>query len=565
MKILQGFLFTPLFGLLITVSAWSQVTVIPKWFEPDDTVEIRYNRAEGNAALSGQQTIYGHFGLITDQSVDNTDWKYVVGNWGTADANVLMTAEGGTVFSKRHHIRSFHGLPQGEGMQALSMVFRNAAGTTTGVNGDGSDIIVQGFDGNFYSEFTSHSANQLEVNATNSIDLRGESSYQAALQIKVDGATVAQVGSGKVVEFQFEGASYSRGTYAISLEADTGTGYFLTDQLSVVRRSGVIAQPVPAGMEDGITVLSPTEVHLQLRAPGKPWAFVLGDFNNWQLDSAYLMTPTPDGQTFWIRIDGLNPQSRYRFQYYVGPNGTKIADPYSELILDPWNDQYIDQQTYPNRPFYPAGQSGFVTVFQTGEAPYNWDNSISYSRPDQRDLAIYELLVRDFDDRHTWQSLIDRMEYFEELQVNAIQLMPVQEFEGNESWGYNPSHMLAADKYYGPQNDLKRFIEECHRRGIAVILDITLNHQFGQSPLCQLYWDDVNNRPAADNPWFNPIPKHPYNVGYDMNHDSPHTQYFSKRVLRHWLEEYRVDGFRVDMSKGFTQNNTLGDVGAWNA
>ena len=178
---------------------------------------------------------------------------------------------------------------------------------------------------------------------------------------------------------------------------------------------------------------------------------------------------------------------------------------------------------------------------------------------------IYELLLRDFDSKHSWKALMDRMEYFEALNINAIQLMPVMEFEGNESWGYNPSYMCAPDKYYGPEKDLKNFIEECHRRDIAVILDITLNHQFSQSPLAQLYWDDLNHRTAADNPWFNEYPKHPFNVGYDMNHESGHTQYFAKRVFKHWLDEYRVDGFRVDLSKGFTQTDNLYSVSGWNA
>src|SRR5690606_26716487 len=135
-------------------------------------------------------------------------------------------------------------------------------------------------------------------------------------------------------------------------------------------------------------------------------------------------------------------------------------------------------------------------------------------------------------------------------------IMPFNEFEGNESWGYNPDFYFAPDKYYGTKNALKEFIDSCHKNGIAVIMDIALNHSFGLSPMVQLYWDAANNKPAADNPWFNPDAKHAFNVGFDMNHESPHTKYFVGRVLEHWLQEYRIDGFRFDLSKGFTQTNT---------
>ena len=91
--------------------------------------------------------------------------------------------------------------------------------------------------------------------------------------------------------------------------------------------------------------------------------------------------------------------------------------------------------------------------------------------------------------------------------------MPFNEFEGNNSWGYNPDFYFAPDKYYGPENTLKQFIDSCHAKGIAVVMDIALNHSFGSSPLVQLYWDAANNRPAADNPWFNPVAKHALQCG----------------------------------------------------
>jgi glycosidase len=161
-----------------------------------------------------------------------------------------------------------------------------------------------------------------------------------------------------------------------------------------------------------------------------------------------------------------------------------------------------------------------------------------------------------------------KLDYLEGLGVNAIQLMPVIEFDGNESWGYAPDFYFATDKYYGTQLAYKQFIDECHKRGIAVILDIVPNHAFGQSPMVQMYFDasaGESGQPTAANPWFNQQATHPYSVGYDFNHESPATRQFFKDVFSYWLTEYKVDGFRVDLSKGLTQKNSGSDINAWSA
>jgi 1,4-alpha-glucan branching enzyme len=151
--------------------------------------------------------------------------------------------------------------------------------------------------------------------------------------------------------------------------------------------------------------------------------------------------------------------------------------------------------------------------------------------------------------------------YLKNLGINAIELMPFNEFEGNLSWGYNPDFYFTPDKYYGPKNTVKAFVDECHKNGIAVVMDIALNHSFGSSPMVQLYFDAVNNRPDPSNPWFNPVAKHAFNVGYDMNHESPDTKYYFNRITEFWLNEYKLDGFRFDLSKGFTQKQTCDNNG----
>ncbi|MGZ3767056.1 MAG: alpha-amylase family glycosyl hydrolase, partial [Mucilaginibacter sp.] len=191
---------------------------------------------------------------------------------------------------------------------------------------------------------------------------------------------------------------------------------------------------------------------------------------------------------------------------------------------------------------------------------YSWTTP-AFTRPAPKNLVIYELLVRDFVATHDYKTIKDTLNYFVNLGVNAIELMPVSEFEGNDSWGYNPNFYFAPDKYYGTKNDLKALIDACHSKGIAVIQDIVLNHSFGSSPMVQMYWNGT--APTSDNPWYNTAPTHPYNVGFQFNHESAATKYFVKNVLKWWMQEYHMDGFRFDLAKGFTQTNSGSDVGLW--
>ena len=131
--------------------------------------------------------------------------------------------------------------------------------------------------------------------------------------------------------------------------------------------------------------------------------------------------------------------------------------------------------------------------------------------------------------------------------------MPVQEFDGNDSWGYNPCFFFALDKAYGTPKMYKDFIDACHRKGMAVILDVVYNHATGNMPFARLYWDSAKNKTARNNPYFNTDAPHPYSVFQDFNHESPLVRKFVKRNLKFLLDEYKIDGFRFDLTKGFTQ------------
>jgi glycosidase len=333
-----------------------------------------------------------------------------------------------------------------------------------------------------------------------------------------------------------------------------------TVEFAVLVNPPIKIEHLPSNNELGINYNSNTSVTLALFAPYKKFVYLIGDFNDWKVDTAYFMkkdSVKADSVIWWLTINNLIPGKEYSFQYFVDGN-LRIADPFSTKVLDPANDQYISNTVYPNLKPYPYNKtSEIVSVLETGQPVYNWKVT-SFKKPDKSNLIIYELLVRDFVSTRWFKTVEDTLSYLKRLGVNAIEFMPVMEFEGNDSWGYNPDFQMALDKYYGTPDAFKSLIDKAHSMGIAVILDIVLNHAYNQSPLARLYWDTSNNRPAANNPWFNSVSPNPaYSFGNDFNHESSKTKYFIDRVNKYWITEYHADGFRFDFAKGFT--NTYGE------
>jgi len=325
---------------------------------------------------------------------------------------------------------------------------------------------------------------------------------------------------------------------------------------------------VPAGADDGVTFInSGKSAIFNIYAPGKKTMYLIGDFNNWS-KTATPMIKTPDGTRFWVQVDNLDPSIEYGYQYYID-NTLTVADPYSHKILDPTNnaDQGIPTTVYPNLKAYPTSKTtGIVSVTQGNPPAYIWKTS-NFTPAPQKNLVIYELLVRDFVATHSYKELTDSLNYIANLGVNAIELMPVSEFEGNDSWGYNSNFMFALDKYYGTPNDYKAFIDACHAKGIAVIMDMVLEDQFGSSPMVRMYATstDPSAGPSANSPWFDQTNMHPDAVGWQLNHSKAATQYFTENVMKYWVQEYHIDGYRFDEAKGYTQVNSGNDEGAWAA
>lgn len=349
------------------------------------------------------------------------------------------------------------------------------------------------------------------------------------------------------------------GSNSLKIVAVTDLGESISDslQFTYAGDSSELDKERPAGLADGITYGEDgTSATLSLFAPFKRNAFLIGDFSDWLVDLDYQMyrdSVDTDSAWFWIEVEGLTPGIQYGFQYLV--DGTvSIADPYAPLLLHQSEDNSIPASVFPNLKAYPLGQTtGYVGLLEPGKAEFVWE-ATDYVRPDKESLVIYELLIRDFLADHSFNSLVDSLDYLERLGINAIELMPVNEYDGNESWGYNPASHIALDKYYGTPEAFKRFVDEAHKRGIAVIIDVVLNHATERHSLYRLY-------DFGSNPYFNTTPKHEFNVFSDFNHQYSGTQYYTKRMIEHWISEYNVDGFRWDLTKGFTQQCTTAENG----
>ncbi len=562
----KGLLFFVLLISLFTLRVEAQIlTSTPAFPTQTDQITVYYDATTGNGDLSGYTPIYAHTGVITSNSIGPNDWQHTVGNWGTADASVLMTPMGNNIHKIVITPSTFYNLNVGETVSKMMFVFRNAQGTVVGRNADGSDIYLNVYPPGFNASLSQPTAESQIVSANQVVPVTANSSIASNITISVNGTQVAS-GNG-ITSLNYNFSESLSGEYIVSMTAVNGATT-ITDEKVIIILPSINVAAAPAGTIDGINITSTTGVRLQLYAPNKSFVFVIGDFNNWQLDLNYLMNRTPDGNTYWLDIPNLSPGTEYRFQYYINMEGMRVADVYADKILDGWNDGWIPETTYPNLIDYPNGlTSEPVSVFRTDPPVFNWTDQ-SFVRPAKTKLVVYELLVRDFLEDRTYTSLTDSLDYLENLGVTAIQLMPINEFEGNDSWGYNPSFYFAPDKAYGSSEALKTFVNEAHNRGIAVIMDIALNHSFGQNPMVRMYFDasaGQYGQPTTSNPWFNPTPKHDFNVGYDFNHESLQTKNFTKRILTHWMQNYHIDGYRFDLSKGFTQNYTLGNIGAWGA
>ena len=486
-----------LLGLCALVAS-AQVTPTPNPIPTGYTgaVTIVFDATKGNGGMIGATKCYAHTGLITAASTSDTDWKNVIGSWRGTTQPQLTSLGNNKWQLDIPNIFTFYGVPETTDIKKLAFVFHD------GPNGNK------------------------------------------------------------------EGKAASGDIFVVLGEKTEGDIWEAVEGVTAITKSR------PSGLKQGITYgADGTSVTLCTYAASRTESakrvFLLGDMTDWKLSKDYQLYK--DGNYFWITLTGLTKGKEYRFQYAVErADGVRkqICDLYSEKVLHP-DDKWEPKTADPTLISYPTkgADGGYVTVIQPGKADYNWSSAtLNFKRPNKNNLIIYETWVLDYTTTRTFKGLMDRLDYIQNLGVNAIELMPITEFEGNQSWGYNPTLYFAMDKSYGKAEDMKAFVDACHQRGIAVILDMVFNHTTGQNPMAKLYpW--TSSSPTETelrfNPWFNVSTevKHDNNdYGEDWNHGFEPAHEMFTRVLQYWLKEFKVDGYRLDLSHGICGRNTYDAV-----
>ena len=557
-----------LFALLfVTINSYSQLSwqggTTP---EQTSSATLLFNKT-GTGLASYTGTIYAHIGV----TLNGNAWQGVIGMWGNNSIQPALTLVSGTTYKLdlTPSIQSYFGITSGT-ISKINVVFRSASAPYTQTTN--LEINVGAFQVNLTAPLQNsttilNSGASRSVTATNT---NGTANYV----LKSNGTTLNSATG--VSSYNYNHTNITSNQY-YALEVTQGTTT-VTKNFTVLVNPTTASVAMPNGLVNGINYNASdnTKATLVLEAPLKDYVFVAGSFNNWNPTSSYAMKKDPTSGKFWLELTGLVAGTNYSYQYWVvdetpianTPALVKVADPCSTTVLSPWDDIDIPNSTYPNLPAYPAGQEREVTLLKTGQTPYNWQVA-NFTKPNKDKLVVYELLIRDFDANRNFQDVINRIQYFKDLGINAIELMPVMEFEGNESWGYNTAFHMALDKFYGTPEKFKQLVDVCHQNGIAVILDIAFNHAFGRNPMVRMWMNDPDGDgwgpPSSENPYFNTVAKHSYSVGEDFNHASTFTRDYVKQTIKHWITEYKIDGFRWDLTKGFTQNCSGGNDACTNA
>lgn len=531
-------------------------TITPQFFNEDQQITITVSGV--NPALWGVTDIY-LWSWYYDTNGNQMGDAPTNGTWDNSNEAQKFTNNGNGTYSYTLTPTTFF---NDTGIGQIGMLAKAKDGT-----GDKKtqDHLVNV--GTFQLTLNSPSQENTIVSSGSSLAVNATASTAANFRLFANGSVVATQNNTTA----FSSSQVITQDTFFELEATSvDSGQVIVKSFNVILTPNPQLLPVPSGMKDGINhTPGSNTMTLVLYAPGKDFVHLVGNFhdNDWRLSNQYLLNKDVSQNRFWITLNNLNETNRDLLFQYVVDASVKVADPYSIYILDEYNDVYISETTFPNLPGYPHNKTSHaVSWVDLDEEVYEWQVT-DFVRPTQEDLIIYELLIRDFDALHSYDALINRLNYLKNLGINAIELLPVNEFDGNISWGYNPSFHMALDKYYGTRNAFKKFVDECHARGIAVILDVVYNHATGQNPYYRM-WNNCNGcyggQATASNPFFNVNdPNTEFQFFNDIDHESLATKQYLDNLNKYWLEEYNIDGYRFDFTKGFT--NTVGHGGNYDA
>ena len=507
---------------------------------------------QGNNGLKGlpsSTAVYAHIGVITNKSTGTSDWKYAPSKWGDNSAKYRLTYTAANTYTLTiGDIRTYFGITDpNETVSKIAVVFRNADCTKEGKTAAGGDILVDIAPAGFQLS-TTISCNDV-ITAPATVTIQANTTQAATISIYQGAQLIKSQANATALSAQY--SITTPGSYTFSTTADNGSATITkTHTVTYITNSPQANYPGGTPKMGAIKQVDGSVIFC-LAAPQKTNVTIVGAWNDYAVATDGTMSYQDyNGQRyFWTKVSGLKDDQYYPY-YYIVDGTTKVADPYAHLVLDCYSDKWLDRNIWKDMPQYPYDKFDDVML-----AVYRGDLDTQYhfsdfKIPDYRNLVIYELLLRDFtgtegqaNGEGTTRAAIDKIPYLKSLGINAVELMPVMEFNGNNSWGYNTNFYMAPDKAYGSPQDLKDFVETCHLNGIAVILDIVFNQSDGLHPWYQMY-------PISSNPFYNQTAPHDYNVLNDWKQENPLVQQQWKDAIKYWMTAYNVDGFRFDLVKG---------------
>ncbi len=270
--------------------------------------------------------------------------------------------------------------------------------------------------------------------------------------------------------------------------------------------------PVLPGMG---SLIDSKGVGFRVWAPNAQKVEVLGDFNDWSEGDELSL----EAEGYWYGfVEKAKPGQEYQYKIHTGDAVVQRIDPYARMLTN---------------------SAGNGLIYDPQAFDWEGDERLEI---DRRNLVIYEMHLGTF--AGSFAQAAEKLTYLQAIGINAIELMPVTDFPGELSWGYNPAHSFAVETNYGGADGLKSFVKEAHKRGIAVILDVVYNH-LGPGDLA--VWNFDGSDPEGGGVYFYPderanTPWGDTRPNYELQ---PVRQYLRDNAMM-WIEEYHIDGLRTD-------------------
>ena len=266
-------------------------------------------------------------------------------------------------------------------------------------------------------------------------------------------------------------------------------------------------------------------VAFRVWAPHAEKVSVTGTFNNWSATATPLAA---EKNGCWSsNVSGAKTGDEYKYLIH-GPKGPlSRIDPYARKV---------------------TGLAGNGVVYDP--KAFDWGDN-KFCMATGNELVIYEMHIGTFNAKEkgrpgTFESAIEKFPYLKELGINAVEVMPIMEFPGDFSWGYNPAHPFAIKGSYGGPDGFKRFVKAAHAHGIAVIVDIVYNH-LGPSDLDLWQFDGWSENEKGGIYFYNDHRSHTPWGETRPDYGREEVRRYLRDNACMWLEEYRADGLRWDM------------------